>query len=143
MKKYLLFILLGSLLTFSNSSLSQTFEQELKFCATSSLWLPVLFENAGVRGEDICKAGGGSSCYNVSSIGEGICKAGGGSSCYNVSSIGEGICKAGGGSSCYNVSSIGEGICKAGGICNASTAIEIINAVKDVCGKKVLHYGFE
>ena len=105
MKKYLLFILLGSLLTFSNSSLSQTFEQELKFCATSSLWLPVLFENAGVRGEDICKAGGGSSCYNVSSIGEGICKA--------------------------------------GGICNASTAIEIINAVKDVCGKKVLHYGFE
>ena len=124
MKKYLLFILLGSLLTFSNSSLSQTFEQELKFCATSSLWLPVLFENAGVRGEDICKAGGGSSCYNVSSIGEGICKAGGGSSCYNVSSIGEGICKA-------------------GGICNASTAIEIINAVKDVCGKKVLHYGFE
>ncbi len=35
-------------------------------------------------GDIICKAGGGSGCYDVS-IGEGICKAGGGSGCYDVS----------------------------------------------------------
>jgi uncharacterized membrane protein len=71
-------------------------------------------DNAETGGA-ICKAGGGSSCYLVTSIGQGICKAGGGSSCYLVTSIGQGICKAGGGSSCYLVTSIGQGICKAGG----------------------------
>ena len=94
---------------------SMDFEKRLNFCHNTSLWLPVLFENSGIPGEEICKVSGGSSCYNVTSLGEGICKAGGGSSCYNVKSLGEGICKAGGGSSCYNVTSLGEGICKAGG----------------------------
>ena len=55
------------------------FEKQLKFCQNTSLWLPVLFENAGVQGEEICKVSGGSSCYNVTSLGEGICKAGKGS----------------------------------------------------------------
>jgi uncharacterized membrane protein len=91
------------------------FEKQLKFCQNTSLWLPVLFENAGVQGEEICKVSGGSSCYNVTSVGEGICKAGGGSSCYNVTSFGEGVCKANNGSSCYNVQSLTDGLCKAAG----------------------------
>ena len=140
---------------------SMDFEKRLNFCHNTSLWLPVLFENSGIPGEEICKVSGGSSCYNVTSLGEGICKAGGGSSCYNVTSLGEGICKAGGGSSCYNVSSFGEGVrkanggsscynvqslteglCKAAGICRVSGAVDLINQVMELCGTKVLHFGF-
>ena len=104
---------------------AQEFERQLKFCTVASLWLPVIFENAGVVGEDLCKAGGGSSCYSVTSLGEGICKAGGGSSCYSVTSLREGICKA-------------SGICNFG----SGSAIEIINAIVGACGTRVLHYGF-
>jgi len=53
------------------------FEKQLKFCQNTSLWLPVLFENAGIPGEEICKVSGGSSCYNVQSLTEGLCKAAG------------------------------------------------------------------
>ncbi len=121
---------------------SMDFEKQLKFCQNTSLWLPVLFENAGIPGEEICKVSGGSSCYNVTSLGEGICKAGGGSSCYNVSSFGEGVCKANGGSSCYNVQSLTEGLCKAAGICRVNGALDLINQVLGFCGTKVLHFGF-
>ena len=118
------------------------FEKQLKFFQNTSLWLPVLFENAGVQGEEICKVSGGSSCYNVASLGEGICKAGGGSSCYNVTSFGEGVCKANNGSSCYNVQSLTDGLCKAAGICSVNGALDLINQVIGLCGTKVLHFGF-
>ena len=130
------------LLSFSNIAHTQSFEKTLKFCTVTSYWLPIIFENAGVTGESICKVSNGSSCYNVKSLGEGICKAGNGSSCYNVKSLGEGVCKAGNGSGCYNVSSLREGLCKVAGICNAESAIDIINSAIKICGTKVLHFGF-
>ena len=43
----------------------------------ASLWLPVIFENAGVVGEDLCKVSGGSGCYSVTSLREEICNASG------------------------------------------------------------------
>ena len=80
------FITLISFFFISGERLSaQQFERQLNFCATASLWLPVLFENAGVDGADLCKVSGGTSCSFVSSLGEGICKA-------------SGICDFGGGS---------------------------------------------
>ena len=99
------------------------FEKQLKFCQNTSLWLPVLFENAGVQGEEICKVSGGSSCYNVTSFGEGVCKANNGSSCYNVQSLTDGLCKA-------------------AGICSVNGAVDLINQVIGLCGTKVLHFGF-
>jgi len=81
----------------------------------------------------------------LTSLADGICRAGGGSGCYNVTSLGDGICRAGGGSGCYNVTSLRDGICRASGICDfgGGSAIEIINAIIGVCGTRVLHYGFE
>ena len=99
------------------------FEKQLKFFQNTSLWLPVLFENAGVQGEEICKVSGGSSCYNVTSFGEGVCKANNGSSCYNVQSLTDGLCKA-------------------AGICSVNGALDLINQVIGLCGTKVLHFGF-
>jgi len=139
------FITLISFFFISGERLSaQQFERQLNFCATASLWLPVLFENAGVDGADLCKVSGGTSCSFVSSLGEGICRAGGGSSCSFVTELGEGVCRAGGGTSCSFVSSLGEGICKASGICDfgGGSAIDIINAVVGMCGTRVLHYGY-
>jgi hypothetical protein len=139
------FITLISFFFISGERLSaQQFERQLNFCATASLWLPVLFENAGVDGADLCKVSGGTSCSYVSSLGEGICRAGGGSSCSYVTELGEGVCRAGGGTSCSYVSSLGEGICKASGICDfgGGSAIDIINAVVGMCGTRVLHYGY-
>ena len=108
-----------------SNSFAMSFEKKLEFCKITSLWLPVIFENAGVNGAELCKVSGGSSCHYVTSIGDGICRAGGGSSCHYVTSLREGICKA-------------SGICNFGG----GSAIEVINAVVSVCGTKVLHYGF-
>ena len=139
------FITLISFFFISGERLSaQQFERQLNFCATASLWLPVLFENAGVDGADLCKVSGGTSCSFVSSLGEGICRAGGGSSCSFVTELGEGVCRAAGGTSCSFVSSLGEGICKASGICDfgGGSAIDIINAVVGMCGTRVLHYGY-
>ena len=99
------------------------FEKQLKFFQNTSLWLPVLFENAGVQGEEICKVSGGSSCYNVTSFGEGVCKANNGYSCYNVQSLTDGLCKA-------------------AGICSVNGAVDLINQVTGLCGTKVLHFGF-
>jgi len=42
-------------------------------------------------GDEICKAYGGSGCWDLS-IGDGICKAGGGSGCWDLS-ISEGLAK--------------------------------------------------
>ena len=140
-----------------------SFEEKLEFCQITSLWLPVLFENAGVSGKDICSVSGGTMCSYVDNIGEGICYAGkGGTMCSYVDNIGEGICYAGkGGTMCSYVNSIAQGICyaskgtncsyatsigdelcKIAGICNTKNAIDIINGVIGVCGTKVLHYGF-
>lgn len=97
----------------AHAGIDQKLNSIIELVAANNLKDEVDYGQKGIQiGEEICKAGGGISCYG-SSIGEGICKAGGGMSCYG-SSIGEGICKAGGGISCYG-SSIGEGICKAGG----------------------------
>jgi len=102
-----------------------SFEKKLEFCKITSLWLPVIFENAGVNGAELCKVSGGSYCTGVTSLGEGICRAGGGSYFAGVTSLREGICKA-------------SGICNFG----AGSAIEVINKVFSVCGTKILHYGF-
>ena len=128
----------------ASNSFAMSFEKKLEFCKITSLWLPVIFENAGVNGAELCKVSGGSYCTGVTSLGEGICRAGGGSYCAGVTLLGEGICRAGGGSYCAGVTSLREGICKASGICNfgGGSAIEVINAVFTVCGTKVLHYGF-
>lgn len=57
------------ILCFIASSLfAMTFEQTLKFCKTTQLWLPVLLEHSVLNGEGVCKAGGGSSCYEVSHL---------------------------------------------------------------------------
>ena len=102
-----------------------SFEKKLEFCKITSLWLPVIFENAGVNGGELWKVSGGSYCAGVTSLGEGICRAGGGSYFAGVTSLREGICKA-------------SGICNFG----AGSAIEVINKVFSVCGTKILHYGF-
>ena len=146
-----------------SNSYAMSFEKKFEFCQITSLWLPVLFENAGVSGRDICSVSGGTMCSYVDSIGEGICYAGsGGTMCSYVDNIGEGICYAGGGGTmCSYVDSIAQGICyaskstncsyansisdelcKIAGICNTNNIIDIINGVIGVCGTKVLHYGF-
>ena len=146
-----------------SNSYAMSFEKKFEFCQITSLWLPVLFENAGVSGRDICSISGGSMCSYVDNIGEGICYAGsGGSMCSYVDNIGEGICYAGGGGTmCSYVDSIAQGICyaskgtncsyansisdelcKIAGICNTNNIIDIMNGVIGVCGTKVLHYGF-
>jgi hypothetical protein len=129
------FITLISFFFISGERLSaQQFERQLNFCATASLWLPVLFENAGVDGADLCKVSGGTSCSFVSSLGEGICRAGGGSSCSFVTELGEGVCRAGGGTSCSFVSSLGEGICRAGGGTSCSFVTELGEGVCRAAG---------
>ena len=146
-----------------SNSYAMSFERKFEFCQITSLWLPVLFENAGVSGRDICSVSGGTMCSYVDNIGEGICYAGsGGTMCSYVDNIGEGICYAGGGGTmCSYVDSIAQGICyaskstncsyansisdelcKIAGICNTNNIIDIINGVIGVCGTKVLHYGF-
>ena len=101
------------------NSYAMSFEKKFEFCQITSLWLPALFENAGVSGRDICSVSGGSTCSYVNNIGQGICYAGGGGGtiCPYVNNIGQGICYAGGGGGtiCPYVNNIGQGICYAGG----------------------------
>ena len=127
-----------------SNSFATSFEKKYEFCKLTSLWLPVMFENAGVNGTELCKVSGGRYCSFGVSIGTGICQASGSSYCSGGMSIGEGICRAGGSRYCSIGMSIREGICKAIGICNfgGGSAIEVINAVVKVCGTKVLHFGF-
>lgn len=106
---FLFFILSSS----AYAGIDQKLNNIIEFVAAYNLQDQIDYGQDGIKlGEEICKAGGGLSCYG-SSIGEGICRASGGLSCHG-SSIGEGICRAGGGLSCFG-SSIGEGICRAGG----------------------------
>ena len=160
--KFSIVLILLFIFNISNSY-AMSFEKKFEFCQITSLWLPVLFENAGLSGRDICSVSGGTMCSYVDNIGEGICYAGGGGTmCSYVDNIGEGICYAGGGGTmCSYVDSIAQGICyaskgincsyaksisdelcKIAGICNTNNIIDIINGVIGVCGTKVLHYGF-
>ena len=160
--KFSIVLILLFIFNISNSY-AMSFEKKFEFCQITSLWLPVLFENAGLSGRDICSVSGGTMCSYVDNIGEGICYAGsGGTMCSYVDNIGEGICYAGGGGTmCSYVDSIAQGICyaskgincsyaksisdelcKIAGICNTNNIIDIINGVIGVCGTKVLHYGF-
>ena len=45
-----------------SNSFAMSFEKKLEFCKITSLWLPVIFENAGVNGAELCKVSGGSYC---------------------------------------------------------------------------------
>ena len=114
--KFSIVLILLFIFNISNSY-AMSFEKKFEFCQITSLWLPVLFENAGLSGRDICSVSGGTMCSYVDNIGEGICYAGsGGTMCSYVDNIGEGICYAGsGGTMCSYVDNIGEGICYAGG----------------------------
>ena len=83
MKRLALFAIFLSLLSFNASAaidanLNAFIMLVVKYNLTDS-------DNKNTQlGEKICRAGGGSSCYN-SSIGEGICRARSGSSCYRIS----------------------------------------------------------
>ena len=126
-----------------SNSYAMSFEKKFEFCQITSLWLPVLFENAGVSGRDICSVSGGTMCSYVDNIGEGICYAGGGGTmCSYVDSIAQGICYASKSTNCSYANSISDELCKIAGICNTNNIIDIINGVIGVCGTKVLHYGF-
>ena len=72
-------------------------KSELLRLQQASLWLPVLSENAGVDGADLCRVSGGTGCSYVSSLRDGICRA-------------SGICDFGGGSAIEIINEI-VGVC--------------------------------
>jgi len=105
----LVFLLMGSSPSWSLSITGKPFLDEQIWWLLENNVLDDRYSDGTDIGDEICKAYGGSGCWDLS-IGDGICKAGGGSGCWDLS-IGDGICKAGGGSGCWDLS-ISEGLAK-------------------------------
>lgn len=112
------------LLLWPLASQARTFDETLRFCSTTQMWIQVLLHSGGIRGEDVCKIGGAPSyeCRGVE-LGEGICLAGGAPS-YECRGI-----------------SVHQAICDFTGSCDGYDAVSLVNSVMSVCGPDVLSFG--